>query len=241
MAQNGTHNTGLEGQCTWGANQWYHDATGYWVPWGANAKDYANQARVYGWSVSSSPVVPSIICFQPGVQGANSTYGHVAFAHTLIGKNGVVDRNLNYGPNPSVPTDLTHYSGTGVSFIYATAPNGKPVASSGARLSSSLPGLGPGSDVTDLLGLIDVIFEIRNPFDMGGQKPAFQAWGFSIPDPVGWAEEVGGNFVEDMAALTLRFIVLIVAIFILFKVSSNWIDYGAIAKSAGQMAMMAGV
>lgn len=76
-------NTAPWGQCTWGAKEKFHDATGKYPALSGNAKDWANSARSTGWTVVADALPRSIVVFQPGVQGADSTYGHVAWVESV--------------------------------------------------------------------------------------------------------------------------------------------------------------
>jgi surface antigen len=108
------------GQCTYWADLRYHQLTGFWVPWGGNAWEWAAGASASGWIVSSSPHVPSIIVLQPGVQGAGS-FGHVAVVERINSDGTVYTTNWNwYGNGGGWATwsswDFT--PGPGVSFVW---------------------------------------------------------------------------------------------------------------------------
>ncbi|PCK22663.1 MULTISPECIES: CHAP domain-containing protein [Rhodococcus] len=78
-------NTGAAGNCTWGAyNKWF-TASGsrHYPALNGNAKDWANSARATGWTVVADAQPRSIVVFQPGVQGADRTYGHVAWVESI--------------------------------------------------------------------------------------------------------------------------------------------------------------
>lgn len=72
-------NTGYSGQCTWGALEQWKARAGYYLRVSGNAKDWAASARSNGWTVVADAQPQSIVVFQPGVQGANRTYGHVGY------------------------------------------------------------------------------------------------------------------------------------------------------------------
>ena len=74
-----THNTAYAGQCTWLAKDKFRTATGVYPAIYGNAKDWASSARSSGWTVVLDAEPRSIVVFQPGVHGANGTYGHVAW------------------------------------------------------------------------------------------------------------------------------------------------------------------
>ncbi len=72
-------NLGLGGQCTYGALIQFHNATGVYPAVYGNAKDWKASAQQNGWTVVLDAEQRSIVVFQPGVQGADATYGHVAW------------------------------------------------------------------------------------------------------------------------------------------------------------------
>jgi surface antigen len=148
-----TSNTYPPGQCTWYACQKYHDLTGYYVPWKANANGWASGAKgSQGWNVSSTPVVPSIICLQAGVQLADPTYGHVGVVSSINANGTVTTTDLNWGltqAQRSQVSTVTFTPGAGVSFIYAAGTGGSSSGSSGTGLTGS-----PTSYTSLLAGLI---------------------------------------------------------------------------------------
>jgi surface antigen len=115
----GTYDDFTFGQCTYWADYYYHQLTGFWVPWSGDAWEWAYGARADGWNVSSTPHFPSIIVLQPGVQGA-SGYGHVAVAIGMSG-NGVLTSNMNWyagGGGWDRVSNWVFYPGSGVSFVW---------------------------------------------------------------------------------------------------------------------------
>lgn len=245
-AINGTGNGYPQGQCTYYADSRYHELTGYYVPWSGNAKDWATQALAYGWTVSSTPIVPSIICLQAGVQGADGTYGHVGVVES-IGKGTVIASNQNWGPYPANVTDVTFSVGPGVSFIYAKGANGKAAGNSSNSLTdaitnavtgrggSGLPTISPNADVTQFLWYLDQLLLITNPFNTNAQQDSinFAGANFSFTDPVAWTESVFGNIFDDFVAITVRSIFIIIGVIIIIKVIGNFIDFGAISDTVG--------
>lgn len=245
-AINGAGNSYPQGQCTYYADSRYHELTGYYVPWSGNAKDWSTQALAYGWTVSSTPIVPSIICLQAGVQGADGTYGHVGVVES-IGKGTVVASNQNWGPYPANVTDVTFSVGPGVSFIYAKGPNGKAAGNSSNSLTdaisnivtgqggSSVPTIAPNADVTQFLWYLDQLLLITNPFSTNAQQDSisFAGANFSFTDPVAWTESVFGNIFDDFVAITVRTIFIIIGVVIIIKVIGNFIDFGAISDTVG--------
>jgi surface antigen len=243
-AINGTGNGYPQGQCTYYADSRYHELTGYYVPWSGNARDWATQALAYGWTVSSTPIVPSIVCLQAGIQGADGTYGHVGVVES-IGKGTVIASNQNWGPYPANVTDVTFSVGPGVSFIYAVGPNGKAAGNSSTSFTTAItnivtgqggsktPTIAPNADVTQFLWYLDQLLLITNPFSTNAATDniSFAGASFSFTDPVAWTEDVLGNVFDDFVALTVRTIFLIIGTVIILKVISNFIDFGAISDT----------
>ena len=108
------------GQCTYWADYLYHQMTGFWVPWGGNAWQWAYGASSSGWIVSGSPHVPSIIVLQPGVQGAGG-YGHVAVVIGINPDGSVHTSNWNWYANGGGWARTSYWDfrpGPGVSFVW---------------------------------------------------------------------------------------------------------------------------
>ena len=111
------------GQCTYWANAYYHQLTGWWVNWSGNADQWTYGASAAGWNVSTQPHVPSIIVLMPGVQGASYAYGHVAVVTSIINSNTVSTSNMNWYANFGglgiVSTvDFNYGPGYGVYFVW---------------------------------------------------------------------------------------------------------------------------
>lgn len=106
------------GQCTWYANQRYHQLHGVYVPWTTNSDAWAwtNRAYDFHWHVSSSPSVGAIVDLQPWVQGAYGL-GHVAVVERILGNGNVVASNMNWGAAYWKVVDVEFRPGPGVSFI----------------------------------------------------------------------------------------------------------------------------
>jgi len=118
MPATGSSNAFPFGQCTWWADQRYYQLHGIFVPWRTNASaaNWVNQAHTFGWHVSGTPKVGSIIVLQPGVQGAYSA-GHVGVVEHLLSSGSVIASSMNWGSNPGKVTDYTFHLGSGVAFI----------------------------------------------------------------------------------------------------------------------------
>lgn len=114
----GTRNTFPYGECTWWADQRYHQLHGVFVPWyrSANAGQWAVQASNYGWHVSGDPQVGDILVLQPNVQGAGSV-GHVAVVEQVLSNGHVVASSMNWGINPRAVSHYQFVPGPGVAFV----------------------------------------------------------------------------------------------------------------------------
>jgi surface antigen len=107
------------GNCTWWAS-----FKGSYLPdtsWG-DAWQWKQAAISQGFSVGTSPQANTVVVLQPGVQGVDSTHGHVAYVESVDGSNFVVSEM--WYPNGCdnvccrVCTSHSYHSGTGVDFIY---------------------------------------------------------------------------------------------------------------------------
>jgi surface antigen len=108
------------GQCTWWANQRYHQLHGVYVPWttGSNAWQWTARAFDFHWRVSSSPTVGAIVDLQPWVQGAYRL-GHVAVVERVLNNGNVIASNMNWGAHNWQVTNVEFTPGRGVTFITA--------------------------------------------------------------------------------------------------------------------------
>jgi len=245
---NGTGDFFPQGQCTYGASLQYHNATGYWVPWGGNAKDWAANAYAYGWEVSSEPVVPSIICLQPGIQLADGIDGHVGVVQSINPDGSVTAVSLNWGTTQAERQQYTTHSfkpGPGVSFIYAVK-FGNPVKGQSTTSPQAFVGtvqqmISPNEDVVSLLVALDAALDIQNPFDVTPKQDTLSAGpvSLSISDPVDYVSKVATGIWYDLAAMSVRLIFIVIGALIMLKVSSAFIDYGAIAGAAQSAAKAA--
>ncbi|HEU5381830.1 MAG TPA: CHAP domain-containing protein [Ktedonobacteraceae bacterium] len=107
------------GQCTYWANLRYHTLTGHWIPWNGNASQWVAGARSAGWTVSTTPHVPSIMVLMPGVQGAGG-YGHVAIVESVSG-NTVHVSNMNWYSNGggfNITSNADFTTGSGTYFVW---------------------------------------------------------------------------------------------------------------------------
>ncbi len=106
------------GECTWYANERFHELHGIYVPWTTNSNAWQWQYRAYDfhWHVSSTPTVGAIIDLQPWVQGAYG-YGHVAVVERVLGNGRVLASTMNWGVYYWEVTYVQFSAGPGVSFI----------------------------------------------------------------------------------------------------------------------------
>ncbi len=118
VATAGSVNVFPYGQCTWWANQRYFQLHGVFVPWRtqSDAWDWTARAYQFGWHVSSSPTVGSIIDLQPWVQGAYGL-GHVAVVERVLSNAHVIASTMNWGAYPWQVTYVQFTPGPGVTFI----------------------------------------------------------------------------------------------------------------------------
>jgi surface antigen len=108
-----------QGQCTWWANERYHQVHGSYVSWttNANAWQWPARAAESGWHVSGSPEKGAIIALQAWVQGAYGL-GHVGVVEQVLPDGKVVASNMNWGAHPSEVTNWTFSPGPGVMFLW---------------------------------------------------------------------------------------------------------------------------
>lgn len=114
----GTGNYFPPGQCTWWANQRYHQLHGVYVPWlsQSDAWQWTARAHQFYWRVSSKPSPGAIIDLQPWIQGAYG-FGHVAVVEKILPDGRVIASNLNWGARPDRITNVEFTPGPGVTFI----------------------------------------------------------------------------------------------------------------------------
>lgn len=238
--KSGISNSFPMGQCTWWADQHYHDLTGYYVPWLGNAYQWNTGAQSSGWNVSATPPkgIPSIIIMQPNVQGASSL-GHVGVVEKVNNNNTVTVSNMNWASGPVLQTvqgypirQTTISVGSGISFAWATG--------SGTSSSSTLTdfvkstaktfSLAPNADVTAFLASVDQYLQLTNPFDVQGAQQD-SILGTTFTDPISWLSGFGSNLVGDIAALLIRFILIMLGIYLLWRVIANFVDFNAVKET----------
>lgn len=233
------------GQCTWWADERYHQLTGYYVPWNGNAYQWYQGAVSSGWQTSATPPkgIPSIIVMQPNVQGASSL-GHVGVVEKVNNNGTVTVSNMNWATGPVLQTvqgypirQTTINVGAGIGFVWAsgsgnTSTNGLMDFTTNAVKAFNLA---PNANVTELLVAMDDYLTLVNPFDVQGVQQDNVA-GVTFGDPVDWLTKFGTNLVDDTSALILRGLFILLAAFLMYNVLSNFVDFKAISQDAGQVA-----
>ena len=254
------------GQCTWWAAQRYHDLSGVWVPWAGNANQWLAGAQANGWQATPNAPkgLPSIICLQGYAgQGANGLYGHVAVVESVNSDGSVNTSNMNWtDSNAPVLTSVqglpirkvTFTPGPGVSFLYASSSAGQSSQSliqavatalmggGGFATVNSSPGaaliasvnLAPNASVTEFLVAMDQILTLINPFDIPLQTDSIA--GVSFTDPVSWLAGLGQNLVADSISLAMRLVLLLVTLFLLYRIINNFLDVNAAVATGTQAA-----
>jgi surface antigen len=121
MLQGSADNSFPYGQCTWWANQRYHQLHGRFVPWrnNANASQWVTRALESSWQVSDIPTVGSIMVLQPYVDGAYG-FGHVGVVEQILTNGRVIASSMNWGNHPGMVTQVPYTLGPGVSFLSST-------------------------------------------------------------------------------------------------------------------------
>lgn len=101
------------GECTWYANERFHEIYGYYVPWRyGDANEWVDRAYDYGWKVSATPSLHSIMVLQDGVQGATG-YGHVGIVEEVEKDGSFIVSSMNDG----TVANEQFWPGSGVAFI----------------------------------------------------------------------------------------------------------------------------
>lgn len=136
--------------------------------------------------------------------------------------------------------------------LVKTAAGGKPIGSSATLLTGAnrvIDALSPNANVSATLHSIDQFMTIKNPFDTSNQGGGGDSIpvitgisGATWPDPLKWLGVVGTNLFEDTQAIAVRLAMMVLALFILYKVFSHFVDVGKITstalKAGGTLAML---
>ncbi len=118
---------------------------------------------------------------------------------------------------------------------------GTPSGMSSGGLSGVATALGnvtqhiaPDASVAVLLGDIDVALELQNPFTGGtlanGNPTADLGLGITVPDPLAYMSAVGGNLLNDAAAVIVRAGFIMLGLFILWALIQR-LGQGVINKA----------
>lgn len=162
--------------------------------------------------------------YHPATVGSNGPHTHFGFWTKFVKVNGG-RTSIPYGPDIT-PSIAALRAGSGISPDVGKGGSGSSSLVETAQMVLSggkTPlTLAPNADVTELLWAFDQVLELRNPFD-GVQTSG------NLFDAVGAAVQVGGNIVDDMSAAVVRLVFLIAGLFVLFKITGAFINYGALA------------
>lgn len=241
--QSGDNNNFPQGQCTWWADERYHQLTGFYVPWNhtgqANAYQWLQQARNFGWNTASSPPkgIPSIICLQGSAgQGVESSLGHVAIVEKINSDGSVVTSDMNWSVGPILQTtngypvrQVVFKQGPGVSFIWAGGGQLSNLVVSASNNGNANTGGGAGGTYVPLLEqvhntLVDVpgFYGIALAMDEAEQFPGWvnlvdpnvQAFGVNF-DVVGWIRSLGATTTDNFTPFMIRGILISLGLLIL--------------------------
>lgn len=113
------HNVFTYGQCTWWANERYHQLHGFYLPWqtNADARQWPDRAHDAHWDVFfDHPEKGDILTLQPLTQGAFGR-GHVAIVEQVLSNGSVIASSMNWNGIHDQYTFARFTSGPGVSFL----------------------------------------------------------------------------------------------------------------------------
>jgi surface antigen len=108
------------GQCTW----WCADQQPWCMRSGnlGDALDWAANWRSHGGYVTMTPGLGDIACFQPGADGADAVFGHVAVVVKLEAAGFFMVSEMNGPAGPGHTDDRLCLNGPGVSFLSESTP-----------------------------------------------------------------------------------------------------------------------
>jgi surface antigen len=117
------HNEGTAGQCTWWAINEFHAFSGHYPDLldpadNGDARYWATNAAYDGWTVTAAPRVNSIVVFPPGVNGASTVDGHVAWV-TRVGNGTITFTEMNGPAGPFHVDTRTVSPSSSVRYILA--------------------------------------------------------------------------------------------------------------------------
>lgn len=243
--QSGDNNNFPQGQCTWWADERYHELTGFYVPWNhtgqANAYQWLAQAQAFGWNTASTPPkgIPSIICLQGSAgQGVESSLGHVAIVEKINSDGSLVTSDMNWSVGTILQTvngypvrQVTFKTGSGVSFIWAGGGQLSNISiNSGNNDTNSGGGAGGTTTYVPLLEQVHEILVNVPGFDgmalaihkaeefqgwVNLVDPSVQAFGVNF-DVVGWIRSLGATCTDNFTPFLIRSMLISLGLFILF-------------------------
>lgn len=219
-------NTFPKGQCTWWACERYHTLTGFYIPWKGNANEWSGNASKYsGWSVSSTPKVPSIVVLQAGVQLADSTYGHVAIAEKLNADGTVKTSDQNWAGITYPNTTYVNFKpGSGVSFVYALGTSGAASSTGSSTGDTSTKSYTPvltqvHQTLVDTPGFYGMALALDQAEDFPGYidltDPTQKIAGVSL-DIYGLIRSLGATITDNFLPFTIRAMLFLLGAFILY-------------------------
>lgn len=91
-----------------------------------NALDWASNWREHGGFVAMAPTRNTVACFQPGWDGADAVFGHVAVVIEVGGGKAFTVSEMNGPAGFGHTDDRVCFNGPGVSFLYENNPTPLP-------------------------------------------------------------------------------------------------------------------
>lgn len=153
---------------------------------------------------------------------SNGPHTHFGFWTKFVKVNGG-QTSIPYGPDIT-PSIAALRSGSGLTPDVGKASGDSNLVQTAQAILSGGDTpltLAPNADVNELLWAFDQVLELKNPFDNVTVS--------SNPfDAITAAFQVGGNIVDDASAAVVRMLFIIAGLFVLFKVTGAFIDYGAL-------------
>jgi len=114
-----------------------------------------------------------------------------------------------------------------IAMIDSGSPSSTPLVGSTLTLPNNP--LKPGDDLTLVLGAIDQVFEVFNPFAVPVITDSTDiplAGKITLPDYVDWFTQVGTNFITDLRAIILRTVLVLLGFLIIYKIVASPIISG---------------
>lgn len=97
--------------------------------------------------------------------------------------------------------------------------------------------LKPDASVMAFFQTLDLALVVANPFDVNA--PQDNLLGVQFTDPMGWIEGFGSNLVADLRGIFLRLVLMAIGVFIIWRVTRDFIDFGAMLSNAQALPGMA--